>query len=209
MSTKEDVVGLAREILEWGVVGLNKHGNISMRDSESLYMSGSSLADLDDAKVARLGVDGSAIEGSMRKTEAEVIEMHTVVYRNRPTVGCVVHTHAPMLTTYAVASKALPCVCESMARHGFTGEVPVVGYAPRGSEAAVANIEKALKTEDACDGALILEAHGVLVYGKDGAEALKKLVALEEAASLGVAASGLGGIRGLSKDEALAAYGRS
>jgi L-ribulose-5-phosphate 4-epimerase len=202
----EAIVKLAQEILVRGLVGLNKHGNLSMREpgADFIWMTGSSLAGLLPETVMRVGLDGTPLDQGMRGTEEEVIRMHTEVYRARDEVGCVVHTHAPHATAYAVASRTLPCVAESMARQGFVGEVPLAAYAPRGSEASVQAIVGALQ-DNPESPAVLLEAHGVLVASSDSDVALRQLLALEEAAQLGVLSHALGGPRGLTREEALAA----
>ena len=36
--------------------------------------------------------------------------MHTAMYQDRPDVGCVIHTHAPFATAFAVANRRIDCV---------------------------------------------------------------------------------------------------
>jgi L-fuculose-phosphate aldolase len=199
------VVELGKELLARRVVGLNGHGNVSVLDRSRgvLWMSGSSLVDLDEEKVAELDLDGVVVGGSIRATEAEVVRMHTEAYRARPTAACVVHTHAPHATAFAVASRTLGCVSESMARQGLVGEVPLAPYAPRGSIAAVGGIVEALARAPESP-AVLLESHGVLVVADSPAAALRQLMALEEGAQLALLAAPLGEPRGLSREEALA-----
>jgi L-ribulose-5-phosphate 4-epimerase len=205
----DSLVDLAGKILSRGLVGLNQHGNLSFREegADYIWMTGSSLTGLAASGILRVGLDGSPIDAGMRGTEAEVIRMHTEAYRARPDVGCVVHTHAPYATAYAVASRPLPCVAESMARQGYLDPVPLAGYAPRGSAASVAAIVSAIESTPGTP-AVLLEAHGVLVLSKDPDAAFRQLMALEEAAQLAVLAAGLGGARGLSRSEAEAALVR-
>lgn len=203
------LVELAGKILSRGLVGLNQHGNLSFREqgADYIWMTGSSLTGLQAASILRVGLDGAMLDPGMRATEAEVVRMHTEVYRARPDVGCVVHTHAPYATAHAVASRTLPCVAESMARQGYLQAVPLAAYAPRGSAASVEAIVSAIGSAPATP-AVLLEAHGVLVMSKDPDTALRQLMALEEAAQLAVLAAGLGGARGLSRAEAEAALAR-
>lgn len=209
MNIAESVVRLSQDIISNHLVGLNKHGNISIRDLHTghIWMSGSSLRGLEAGAICVVDIDGNVLEGDMRGTEKEVIAMHTEVYRARKEVTCVVHTHAPHVTAFAVASKPLSCVAESMARQGIIEPIPVVPYAPRGSNASVNGIVSALHESPNTPGVL-LESHGVLICAKDENTAIRQLMAMEEGAQLALLASSLGGQRGLSRTEAEAALFR-
>jgi L-fuculose-phosphate aldolase len=43
------------------------------------------------------------LEGDLPPIQAAVVAMHTAMYEDRPDVGCVLHTHSPYATAYAVA----------------------------------------------------------------------------------------------------------
>ena len=66
--------------------------------------------------------------------------MHTAMYEDHSDVGCVLHTHSPYATAYAVAHRPIGCWVEALAMFGLPTGVPVAGYGPRGSDQAVANI---------------------------------------------------------------------
>ena len=71
--------------------------------------------------------------------------MHTAMYADRDDVGCVIHTHSPAATAYAVARTPIGCWIEALAMFGLPDGVPVAGYGPRGSDEAVAEIRKAVR----------------------------------------------------------------
>ena len=87
--------------------------------------------------------------------------MHTAMYADRPDVGCVLHTHSPYATAYAVAHRPIGCWIEALAMFGLPDGVPVAGYGPRGSDEAVANIRAAVIPGVP---AVLLANHGVLVF---------------------------------------------
>ncbi len=70
--------------------------------------------------------------------------MHTEPYRARPDVGAIIHTHSPHLLAFAMASRPMPCRYEGLLRFGQAEDVPVVPWAPRGSEKSVSSIIDAL-----------------------------------------------------------------
>ena len=116
--------------------------------------------------------------------------MHTALYEDRPDVGCVLHTHSPYATAYAVAQRPIGCWVEALAMFGLPMGVPVADYGPRGSDEAVANIRRA-----AIPGvpAVLLANHGVLVFHRTAELAVLVGGVIEEAAQAGINAGSLGG----------------
>jgi L-ribulose-5-phosphate 4-epimerase len=192
---------IAREVLSYSL-----HGNVSVRVHERarIVMTGSSLSGLSADDLAVLDLDAGVIEGHVSPTELEVVRMHTSVYRRRPDVGCVVHTHSPHATAFAVAGRELPVVAESMARWGVARPVPVAAWAPRGSDEAVGNIASVVDA-DAELPAVLLASHGILVWGSGPTEAVRRTIAIEENAQLALLAQGLGGAQELTPEQAASA----
>jgi L-fuculose-phosphate aldolase len=56
-----------------------------------------------------LDLDGKLLEGEINPTNAEIVHMHAIVYKQRPETGAVVHTHSTYATSFALASRALGC----------------------------------------------------------------------------------------------------
>src|ERR1700685_2085561 len=111
------------------------------------------------AAVVRVGLDGTLLEGTLPPIQGAVVAMHTAMYADREDVGCVLHTHSPYATAYAVANRSIGCWIEALAMFGLPNGVPIAGYAPRGSDDAVANIRAAMLPEVP---AVLLANHGVL-----------------------------------------------
>ena len=121
-----------------------------------------------------------------------VIHMHTAVYQELDDVGCVLHTHSPWATAFAVANQPIECWAEAMAIFGLGAGVPVAAYGPRGSEVAVANIRRLLEPERR---AVLLANHGVLAFHRTPAQTVAINVVLEEAAQSAIYAGAVGGAR--------------
>ncbi|MFN8555921.1 MAG: class II aldolase/adducin family protein [Dehalococcoidia bacterium] len=192
LTAREAVLECARTIVATGTVSRSGHGNISARipgtDRIVLTAVGAITAlRLDD--LALLTLDGTVLEGRLDPANAEIVHMHTETYRRRPDVGGVVHTHAPYVTAYAVANRAIECIYEGMARFDMADPVPVAAYAPRGSDESVGNIVQAI-TDRA--KAVLLQNHGILTFAADPVAAARVLTILEEAAELGIYAAALG-----------------
>jgi L-fuculose-phosphate aldolase len=187
------VVDTAAAVVASGAISANGHGNVSVRVSgagEMYYTSAPSLKGLRPDGVARIGLDGSLIEGALPPIQAAVVAMHTAIYQDHPQVGCVVHTHSPFATAYAVAQRPIDCWIEAMAMFGLAEGVPVAAYGPRGSEEAIAQIRKAARPGVP---AILLANHGVLVFHRSPELAVLVGGVVEEAAQAAINAERVGG----------------
>ncbi|MDH6142854.1 MULTISPECIES: class II aldolase/adducin family protein [Kitasatospora] len=189
----DQVVAAARQLFAAGVMSHSGHANLSARlDGERFLMSPGSVHDLAADQLATISLDGQVLTGEMSPSAAEVIAMHSVVYRARPQVGAVIHTHSPAATAFAVAHRPLPCRTEPLLRFGQAEEVPVVPWGPRGSDVSVRGIA-AILAERPTTSAVLLANHGLLAFGPDAAAAAHLVVAIEESAEAELAARALGG----------------
>jgi L-ribulose-5-phosphate 4-epimerase len=189
---RKSVLEAARMIVAAGTISRSGHGNISARvgNTDRIVLTAvGGITDLRDEHLALLTLDGDVLEGRLDPAAAEITHMHTEVYRRRPDVGGVIHTHAPFVTAYAVANRPIDCIYEGMARFDIVDPVPVAAYAPRGSEESVGNIVAAITDRSK---AVLLQNHGILTFAESPTAAARVLTVLEEAAELGVYAAGLG-----------------
>ena len=179
-----------------GVMSPSGHGNVSGRvDSERMLLTGAGMSvppGPDD--LALVGFDGTVEEGRVTAAVSEIVGMHVAVYRARPDIGAVVHTHSPAVTAFALAHAPLPCRYEALLRHGQAEPVPVVAWAPRGSPALAAGVTETLATSPATS-AVLLANHGLLAFAANPARAAAMVITLEEAARAELAAMPLGGAR--------------
>jgi L-fuculose-phosphate aldolase len=146
--------------------------------------------------LAVLDLDGNIKEGKLQSTSAEIVQMHACVYKARPEVGAVIHTHSPMVSTYAMAHEPMPIHYEGLLRQGVSTAIPVAGWGPRGSRESVTNIEKAL-AENPGVNAVLLANHGLLAWGRDQMAAARLIISLEEAAEMMLRAEHIGGSKAL------------
>lgn len=202
---RQSVVASAEMMVRSGILSASQHGNISVllpeRD-QIMLTARSALANLRGDEVARLGLGGDLREGQLDPASHEIIRMHTVVYEHCPDARAVIHTHSPYATAFAVASRPIEVCAEVLARWVGTEPIPVARYGPRGSEASVANIAAVLR-EHPKASALLLEHHGVLVWGENVEQATRIAMALEEGAQVTLLASALGPLRAIPGDGAL------
>jgi L-ribulose-5-phosphate 4-epimerase len=189
----DQVADIAQRVVASGAISANGHGNVSVRvpGAEEMYFTaGSSLRNHPASLVVRVGLDGTLIEGDLPPIQGAVVAMHTAMYADNPDVGCVLHTHSPYATAYAVAHRPIGCWVEAMAMFGLPTGVPVAEYGPRGSDQAVANIRAAVIPGVP---AVLLANHGVLVFNRTPELAILVGSVVEEAAQAGINSAGLGG----------------
>ena len=187
------IVDAARAVVAGRAISPNGHGNISVRvpGADEMYFSAAAaLNGLGPDGIARVGLDGTLLEGSLPPIAGAVVAMHTFLYRQDPDVGAVLHTHAPAATAFAVARRPIDCWIEAMAMFGLADGVPVAGYGPRGSDQAVENIRDALRPGVP---AVLLANHGVLSFHRTAELAVLVNGVVEEAAQAALASQVIGG----------------
>ncbi len=189
----DQVVDIAQRVVASGAISANGHGNVSIRvpgAQEMYFTAGPSLRNHPLSAVVRVGLDGALLEGELPPIQGAVVAMHTALYADHPEVGCVLHTHSPYATAYAVARRPIGCWIEALAMFGLAAGVPVASYGPRGSAEAVASIRAAVIPGVP---AVLLANHGVLVFHRTPELAILVGGVVEEAAQAGINASALGG----------------
>jgi L-fuculose-phosphate aldolase len=148
-------------------------GNVSARSRDrrlvAISPTGIGYRRITPDLVPVLDLDGQVVDGTARPSSE--LPMHLAVYRARPDVGAVVHTHSVFAATFAALGEELPGVHYAIAWAGR--RVRVAPYATYGSRELA---ERCLATLGA-DQAVLLANHGVLAVGPD----LDRAVAVAEA----------------------------
>jgi L-fuculose-phosphate aldolase len=186
--------------------GLNPgmSGNISVRlDEENMLITPSAtpydLMTLPDMAVVSLDGAGRA---SGPKAPSSEWHFHAGIFRARPDVGAVVHTHARACTALAMARRGIPPVHYMIACFGGN-DVRCGRYETFGTEALSAAVLEALEGRHAC----LMANHGMIACGRDLRQAMWRAVELEALAAQYLAALKLGPVL-LTEDEMLAAHAR-
>jgi ribulose-5-phosphate 4-epimerase/fuculose-1-phosphate aldolase/pimeloyl-ACP methyl ester carboxylesterase len=198
---RQAIIDSSNLLVRSGVLSHSNHGNSSVRlpGGDAMLITGaSSLAGQSPETLAVLDLDGKLKEGQLQSTSAEIVNMHAIVYKMRPEVGAVIHTHSPMVSTYAMAHEPMPVHYEGLLRMGVSAEIPVAAWGPRGSRESVTNIENALR-ENPHASAVLLANHGLLAWGADQMATARIIISLEEAADMMLRAEHLGGSKSLPK----------
>jgi L-ribulose-5-phosphate 4-epimerase len=154
-------------------------GNVSGRDPETGYVvikpSGVKYEDLQPEQLIVLDVNGKVLEGDLKPSSDTA--SHLYIYRQRPDVNGVVHTHSPYATAFAAIGKPIPVYLTAIADE-FGGPIPCGGFALIGSEA----IGKVVVESIGNSPAVLLKNHGVFTIGRNAETAVKAAVMVEDVA---------------------------
>jgi L-ribulose-5-phosphate 4-epimerase len=155
-------------------------GNVSGRDPKTGYIvikpSGYSYEKLQPKDMVIVDLDGKIIEGKL--SPSVDTETHLYIYRNRPDVGGIVHTHSTYASTFAALGEPIPPCLTASAMLG--GEIPLGGFVPIGGKEIGAEIIRKIGDKLA----IIMQNHGVFTIGKDARQATKMAVEVEEIAKI-------------------------
>lgn len=176
---KEQLVALHLELPRNNLV-MWTGGNVSQRDAETglvvIKASGIRYEEMRAEHMLVVDLDGKVVEG--RYKPSSDVYSHLYIYKHRPDVGGVVHTHSRYATAFAAVGKSIPCVLTAMADE-FGGPIPCGGFALIGDEA----IGKVVVESLGKSPAVLLKNHGVFTIGKNATAAVKAAVMTEDVAA--------------------------
>jgi len=174
------VAALHTELVRYGLVAWTS-GNISGRvPGEKLFVikpSGISYDDLAADSIVVCDLDGNLVEGDLAPSSDTAA--HAYVYRARPDVGGVVHTHSTYASAWSARNEPIPCVLTAMADE-FGGDIPVGPFALIGDDSIGQGIVETLAGSRS--PAVLMRNHGVFTIGKDARAAVKAAVMCEDVA---------------------------
>jgi L-ribulose-5-phosphate 4-epimerase len=194
-SLREQVLHANLEIARRGLAP-HTFGNASGIDrsgSQPLVVikpSGVDYATLKPADLVVTDLDGKIVEGTLRPSSD--LDTHTLLYREFPQIGGVVHTHSEFATSWAQACRPIPCFGTTHADY-FHGQVPVTepltaeevagGYVRNTGAVIVRRFREEGLNPVAVPGVLVA-GHAPFAWGKSAAEAVEHADVLEYIARL-------------------------
>jgi ribulose-5-phosphate 4-epimerase/fuculose-1-phosphate aldolase len=151
-------------------------GNVSAREGAHIHITPSALPypELTEADLVTLAMDGTVVAGGREPSSER--RVHLAVYRARPDVGAIVHTHSGYATAWSSLRGPLS-----------SGAIRTSDPAPSGSEEIARAAVAALDGRDAA----LLAGHGVLGVGRTPGGALAVCGAVEREARLAWLQGGL------------------
>jgi L-ribulose-5-phosphate 4-epimerase len=158
-------------------------GNISARDPETglvvIKPSGVKFEDLTPEDMVIVDLNGNLVEGDLKPSSDTA--SHCYIYRHRPDVNGVVHTHSRYATAFAVLGREIPCITTAMADE-FGGPIPCGGFALIGGEEIGQRVIDAL--QGSRSPSCILQNHGVFATGPTADKAVQAAVMTEDNAAI-------------------------
>lgn len=192
---REEVLLANREIARRGLAP-HTFGNVSGIDrsgTEPLVVikpSGVSYQTMGPDDLVITDLHGTIVEGKLRPSSD--LDTHTLLYREFPQIGGVVHTHSEFATAWAQANRPIPCLGTTHADY-FHGPVPVTDPLSEEEvhEAYVRNtgavIVRRFRRDDldpvAVPGVLVA-GHAPFAWGKSAMDAVEHADVLEYIARL-------------------------
>jgi L-fuculose-phosphate aldolase len=193
-SLRKEIIEVGKRIYNRGYVASND-GNISARIDKNRILitpTGVSKGFMKPGDLIIVDVNGKKLSGT--KNQSSESNMHLQIYKDRPDVMSVCHSHPPYSTGFAVAGiqmdkMILPEVIISL------GKIPIVEYGATGTDELYEMISRYIKDFDA----FLLENHGALTVGNSVLNAYHKMETLEHAAMIQFIAKQLGKVNTLDK----------
>jgi L-ribulose-5-phosphate 4-epimerase len=161
-SFKRDVVSAAQRLSEKGYL-MATGGNLSVRiPGQSAFAVTPSNYDymkMVPGDICVLDLELRVLEGE--RAPSVESSLHAGVYKTRPDVNAVVHTHQVHASALALLGQPIPALFDEQAR--FLGRsVEIIDYGPSGTGFLTRRVVKAIKSNA---NAYIMKNHGVLCFG--------------------------------------------
>lgn len=181
---KRELLQVAKDAEKSGLCR-HKSGNFSIRDRKSNLVvvtpAGVDRNELIHEQICVVDMEANVIErlGDMKPT-SELL-MHLQIYKTRPDVNVIVHTHSKFATSFAVLKKPIPSIVYECAVLGLKeGIIPVADYGTPGTIALSNSVIDPIQKADV----VLLESHGVVAVDKNSKDALLKANYVEELAEI-------------------------
>ena len=175
MSTEEELLReqAVAAVRRLDALGMNRGstGNLSHRFAHAgqpgmlITPTGMGADDLQPADLVWLG-EGGAVHGAWQPSSEW--HFHHAVYRARPDLNAIVHTHSVHAAALACLRRGLPAFHYMVAVAGGDS-VPLTPYFTFGSEALSTAVAEAMQERDAC----LMSNHGLVAAGATLARAMK------------------------------------
>ena len=203
-SIREELVVLNQALPENRLVTWTS-GNVSIRDPETglvaIKASGVLFPDLCPENIAVVDLAGELVDGQLKPSSDTA--SHLYIYRHRPDVNGVVHTHSNYATAFAALGRPIPVYLTAHADE-FGGPIPCGAYASIGGDEIGEEILRSIGDSRA----IIMRQHGVFTIGESVKKALKAAVMVEDVARTVWLAMQIGQVEDLPPEEVAANFDR-
>ena len=168
------VLESSKKLLELGLVA-GTWGNISQKINEEYFAvtpSGRDYETLSVNDIVVVNINTLEYEGSLKPSSE--CKLHAELYKLRPEINAIIHTHSLYASIVGAARKEVPCMSDEMLCL-IGNKIPVTKYAVSGSKKLIQNTIKAIGNKNA----VILANHGAFCVGIDMNTAFKTCKIME------------------------------
>src|SRR5262245_52873110 len=158
---RDDMCEIGRRLYARGYVAANE-GNLSVRLADDTVLCTPTLISkgfMNPEDLAIVNMDGDQLSGPRPRTSE--IKLHLSIYRHRPDVKAVVHSHAPHVTAFAITGTPIPTNIHPEIEF-FVGQVPTASYVTPGTQPFADSVVPYLENTSA----VVLANHGLVAFGK-------------------------------------------
>ncbi len=195
---KEELCEIGRRIWQRGFCGGNE-GNHSVRvDDDKLLCTptGVSKGFMTSDMICLTDMEGKPIDESGSRVTSE-IRIHLAIYRRRPDVRAVIHSHPPHAMAFAMAGIPLPEGIHPEAEV-FLGRVPLADYATPSTDALADSL---MPHRSDNTNTILMRNHGAVCFEKSLTEAYYRMEVLDNYCKALLLSRQIGGPRVLSAEE--------
>ena len=179
---RQQIVTLSRRAYQRRLVG-GTGGNVSARlpgGRMLITASGLSLEDTTSDNLLVVDIESGEWQPIPGLIPSKEYKFHMDILRLRPDVGAVMHVHPPHATAYAVQQRDIPMLTDAAFKQP---PIPLVPFAPSGSEELRQNVANAVRLNPQCR-CLLLAQHGLIALGSDLTAAYNQADLIEELATI-------------------------
>jgi len=198
---KDMVLDAGKRLVKEGLV-TRTWGNVSLRLDDRWMVvtpSGKRYEELLPEQMVLVDYHTLEYEGVFMPTSEAT--MHAAIFRARPEIRAVIHTHQVYATTVAVAGKEIPAIVDDQAQI-LGSSIKVTSYQRSNSDELAKEVVINLEGRNA----VLIANHGAVCVGRDMDEAFVAAQILEKTCQVFIGAAVLGGAQPISPEEASRLY---
>ncbi len=193
---REQLCDIGRRIWLKGFCAGNE-GNHSFRMSDNKFLctpTGISKGNLKPEDICTVDGAGKQLAGRLKRSSEFL--MHAAIYKARPDVVAVIHSHPPHATAFAIAGVDLP-TCIHPEAEVFLGPVKTAQYVTPGDQRLADSIVPLTQGSNT----VLMGNHGVVCFDTDLEQCYYKLEIVDAYARILLLAKQLGNVNALGSTE--------
>lgn len=178
---KQEVFDTTLQLVKIDLIRLSS-GNISVRLPDgniAITPSGLLYDRMQPEDIVIMDLDGNKVEGEYKPSSEKML--HNEIYKVRPDVNAIVHTHSRYSIAFSSVEMELPVMCIELLSVG--GPIPVAPYQCPGTPEVGCDAARFFVEQPRIKG-LLLKNHGMVTIGKNLNDAYQNAYKLETGAEI-------------------------